>query len=182
MRNQMEPPCVQSRLRKTSSRANEPWRETSGCGDSWCYIVCFSCRILKFEVCAQVAAESPECPANTVLVLFWWLTQHPACQVTQWGWPNKQHACGVCVCVCMPQHSVECCSSSWRRGKYCAQRSGGFGGQHRNNRNSHPTTYLVGLCCKQRSIYQMYPKWSVNESRWGSSFTEDKQERGGICK
>lgn len=62
--------------------------------------VCFSCRILKFEVCAQVAAESPECPANTVLVLFWWLTQHPACQVTHWGWPNKQRACGVCVYVC----------------------------------------------------------------------------------
>lgn len=41
MRNQMEPPCVQCRLRKTSSRANEPWRETSGCCDSWCYIGAF---------------------------------------------------------------------------------------------------------------------------------------------
>lgn len=42
MRNQMEPPCVQSRLRKTSSRTNEPWRETSGCCDSWCYIGAFA--------------------------------------------------------------------------------------------------------------------------------------------
>lgn len=45
------------------------------------------------------------------LVLFWWITQHPACQVTHWGWPNTQHVC-VCVFVC-PRSS----------GKYCASRS-----------------------------------------------------------
>lgn len=28
---------------------------------------CFSCRILKFETCAQAAPEGPECPANTVV-------------------------------------------------------------------------------------------------------------------
>lgn len=130
---------------------------------------CFSCRILKFEVSAQVAPEGPECPANTVLAGNNSPPQ-PAKKVTHWGWPNRQRASTPLRHVQQQQKKKKQMLFGEERG-VCRT-------PPQSQPHAHPTAYLVGVCCKQGSVYPMNPKWSMNESRWGSSFTEDKQERG----
>lgn len=84
---------------------------------------CFSCRILKLEVCAQVAPEGPECPANTVLAGN--ISPPRACQESDALRSTQQAASVYAAPPCAAAEEEKVNSVWWRAG------------HHRNNNHMH---------------------------------------------